>query len=118
MRRQKRFYPDYLIEILFFIFILIEITVILALLFPPSIGREIDFLSPYQPRPEWYYLWLFGLLRYFYGNLAVIGGVVIPLLAILILFAVPWIDRRLGRHVAYLLIGVLLFFFVLSVFIV
>lgn len=115
---KKRFYPDYLIEILFFIFLVIEITVVLALLFPPAIGREIDFLSPYQPRPEWYYLWLFGLLRYFYGDLAVIGGVVIPFLAVFILFALPWIDRKFGTIISTLLIGILFFFFVLSVFLV
>ncbi|MCX7793395.1 MAG: hypothetical protein N2257_03175 [Thermodesulfovibrionales bacterium] len=118
MKEHKRFYPDYLIEILFFVFVLIEITVILALLFPPSTGREIDFLSPYQPRPEWYYLWLFGLLRYFHGDLAVIGGVVIPFLAVFILFAVPWIDRRFGRLFTSLLIGILLCFFIISVFLV
>lgn len=115
---QKRFYPDYLIEILFFVFLVIEITVVLALLFPPTIGREIDFIAPYQPRPEWYYLWLFGLLRYFYGNFAVIGGVVIPFLAIFLLFALPWIDRKFGRIISALVVAILLFFFVLSVFLV
>jgi len=111
----KRFYPDYLIEILFLIFLIIEINVVLAFLLPPVIGREVDFTSPYQPRPEWYYLWLFMLLRYFYGPLAVLGGVILPLLFIGILLFVPWIDRYMGRIVASVLIVLLFLFFVLSV---
>lgn len=117
-RTPKRFYPDYLLEILFFAFIIIELNVVLALLFPPSIGRGINFISPYQPRPEWYYLWLFGLLRYFYGGLAVVGGVIIPFLAIVSLFLIPWIDKRLGRVSATIIIVILLLFFIGSVFLV
>lgn len=117
-RTPKRFYPDYLLEILFFVFIIIELDVVLALLFPPSIGREINFISPYQPRPEWYYLWLFGLLRYFYGGFAVVGGIIIPLLAIVSLFLIPWIDKRLGRVSATIIIVILLLFFAGSVFLV
>ncbi len=112
----KRFYPDYLIEILFFVFVVIELTLALTLLMPPVIGREIDFISPYEPRPEWYYLWLFMLLRYFYGPLAVLGGVFLPFLFIAILIFIPWIDKYMGRIVASVLIVLLCLFFVLSIF--
>jgi quinol-cytochrome oxidoreductase complex cytochrome b subunit len=39
----------------------IEVVLILAVLFPPQIGREIDFSAQFSPRPEWYFL--SGLLR-------------------------------------------------------
>ena len=39
--------------------------------------------TTYTPRPEWYFLFLFQLLKYFPGNLEVIGVVLIPTLAIL-----------------------------------
>jgi len=52
----------------------------------------------YTPRPEWYFLFLFQLLKYFPGELEVIGVVVIPTLAILLLFALPFLDRSPRRH--------------------
>jgi mono/diheme cytochrome c family protein len=54
----------------------------------------------YTPRPEWYFLFLFQLLKYFPGNLEVIGVIVLPTLAILLLFALPLIDRSAKRHPA------------------
>lgn len=54
--------------------------------------------TTYTPRPEWYFLFLFQLLKYFPGNLEVIGVFVIPTLTILILFLLPWLDRSPRRH--------------------
>lgn len=102
-KRQKGFYPDYLIEILFVIFILTETVLVLALLYPPLIGREIDFTAGYQPRPEWYFLWLYQLLRYFPGRSAFIGALLIPLLSIILLLSIPYIDSgRYGRTLSTL----------------
>lgn len=95
-RKEKSFYPDYLIEILFVVFFIIEAVVILSLLYPPIIGRQIDFTAGFQPKPEWYFLWLYQLVRYFPGRTAFIGTIVIPLLFIVLLLLVPYLDR--GRH--------------------
>ncbi len=54
--------------------------------------------SSYTPRPEWYFLYLFQLLKYFPGNLEVIGVSVIPALALGFLIALPWTDRSTRRH--------------------
>ncbi|TAK11251.1 MAG: c-type cytochrome [Anaerolineae bacterium] len=54
--------------------------------------------ATYTPRPEWYFLFLFQLLKYFPGNLEVIGVVVIPTLAILLLFGLPFLDASRFRH--------------------
>ena len=98
MNRQKEFYPDYLIEILLVIFLIVELIVTLALLYPPGIGRQIDFSTPFSPRPEWYFLWLYQLIRYFPGSWIVIGTTVIPLTAILVVILTPFIDKgKLGR---------------------
>ena len=34
--------------------------------------------STYIPRPEWYFLWLFEMLKYFPGELEWVGTVIIP----------------------------------------
>ncbi len=52
----------------------------------------------YTPRPEWYFLSAFQMLKYFPGELEVIGVVVLPTIATLMLFALPFIDRGPKRH--------------------
>src|SRR5664279_1062634 len=48
--------------------------------------------TAYVPRPEWYFLPLFQLLKYFKGPLEPIGTVVLPGLSMLLLALVPWLD--------------------------
>jgi mono/diheme cytochrome c family protein len=54
--------------------------------------------TTYTPRPEWYFLFLFQLLKYFPGKLEVVGVIIIPTLAILVLFLLPFLDRSRRRH--------------------
>jgi menaquinol-cytochrome c reductase cytochrome b/c subunit len=54
--------------------------------------------ADYIPRPEWYFLFLFEMLKFFPGKLEWIGTVVIPTLAILALFLLPFYDRSPIRH--------------------
>jgi mono/diheme cytochrome c family protein len=54
--------------------------------------------TTYTPRPEWYFLFLFQLLKYFPGNLEVVGVVLLPTLAILLLFALPFLDHGPRRY--------------------
>jgi menaquinol-cytochrome c reductase cytochrome b/c subunit len=54
--------------------------------------------SAYIPRPEWYFLFLFEMLKFFPGNIEWVGTVVIPTLAILALFLLPFYDRSPFRH--------------------
>lgn len=114
MNRQKEFYPDYLIEILLVIFLFVELLATLALLYPPPIGRQIDISAPFSPKPEWYFLWLYQLIRYFPGKRIVIGTTVIPLTALLILILIPFIDKRRWGRLKVVIAGiVLLLLFVL-----
>jgi hypothetical protein len=51
------------------------------------------------PRPDWYFYFLFYLLRIFkWPESVVLGTVGIPTLCVLLLLAVPFIDRRAERH--------------------
>lgn len=93
IREQKKFYPEYLSEVLVVVLVCFEALIILALLFPSHLGRQIDLTRQFQPRPEWYFLWLFQLVGYFPGKSAVIGTAVIPLLCVVLLFFLPFLDR-------------------------
>jgi quinol-cytochrome oxidoreductase complex cytochrome b subunit len=108
VNRQKEFYPDYLIEILLVIFLIVELIATLALLYPPSIGRQIDFSAPFSPKPEWYFLWLYQLIRYFPGKWIIIGTMMIPLTAVLVLIFIPLIDRSKHGRLKALIAGTLL----------
>jgi quinol-cytochrome oxidoreductase complex cytochrome b subunit len=49
--------------------------------------------TSYIPRPEWYFLFLFQMLKVFEGPLEVVGTVILPTVAILALILTPFIDR-------------------------
>lgn len=54
--------------------------------------------TSYIPRPEWYFLFLFQLLRYFPGKLEPVAVVVIPGIAMLVLLLLPFLDRSSERR--------------------
>ena len=69
--------------------------VVLTLLFP--VGLE-DFADPtdnlYVPKPEWYFLFLYQLLKYFPGKLEIIATAVLPAGTIVVLLFLPFIDKN------------------------
>jgi ubiquinol-cytochrome c reductase cytochrome b subunit len=59
-------------------------------------------------RPEWFFLWLFQLLKYFRGGTEVWGAVVLPTALFAILALTPWIaSTRAGRLFNGLFVGAL-----------
>jgi ubiquinol-cytochrome c reductase cytochrome b subunit len=59
--------------------------------------------SDYPARPEWYFLSLFQLLKYFPGKQEMIGTIVIPSAILVVMFLVPLFDRVLPRGLAHFL---------------
>jgi len=49
--------------------------------------------ASFIPRPEWYFLGLFQLLKYFPGKLEVVGAIIIPTALGALLALLPWLDR-------------------------
>ena len=93
------FFPDILFKDA--IVSLVVFIVLIALAYfigAPLEARANPADTNYTPRPEWYFLFLFQLLKYFPGNLEVIGVIVLPTLAILLLFFLPLLDRSPRRH--------------------
>jgi ubiquinol-cytochrome c reductase cytochrome b subunit len=54
--------------------------------------------ATYIPRPEWYFLSLFQLLKYFPGPLEPVATIVIPGLVVAALLLLPFLDRSPERH--------------------
>jgi cytochrome b6-f complex subunit 4 len=90
--REKKFYPYYLFEITIITLFTVEAVLLLAILFPSTVGREIDFSAQYTPRPEWYFLFLYQLTKYFPGRWTFVGAVLLPGLAFSVLLLAPFLD--------------------------
>ncbi len=95
-KNESQFYPYYFFEILIVVMFTIEVVLILAVLFPPAVGREVDFSAQYSPRPEWYFLFLYQLTKYFPGRWTFVGAVLLPCLAFCVLLLAPFLDS--GRE--------------------
>lgn len=57
-----------------------------------------DPSTTFIARPEWYFLFLFQLLKYFQGSLQIVGSVILPGLASTYLALLPWLDRSPSRR--------------------
>ncbi len=95
----EKFYPDVIYQdvlISFAIFLLlIGLAIFIGVAGEPKADPN-D--AAYVPRPEWYFLFLFEMLKYFPGKLEWIGTFVIPTIAVLALFLLPFFDRNPARH--------------------
>lgn len=64
-----------------------------------ELGAPADPSEPYDAaRPEWYYLFLFQLLKYFHGTQEVIGALVIPGVVMTVLALAPFIGVSKAGH--------------------
>jgi mono/diheme cytochrome c family protein len=86
-------YKDLVISVALFIVLVIMATWIGVAQEPKADPSD----STYIPRPEWYFLFLFQLLKYFPGSLEWLGTTVIPIIAVLALFLLPFFDRNSRR---------------------
>ncbi len=90
------FYPSFLFkEIVVMMLIFILVAIILALVFPVGLGDPADPTDNlFVPKPEWYFMSLYELLKFFPGKLEVIATAIIPAGGILVLFLVPFLDTN------------------------
>jgi mono/diheme cytochrome c family protein len=93
------FFPDIIFKDAVASFIVFLVLVALAYFVgAPVEARANPADTSYTPRPEWYFLFLFQMLKYFPGNLEVIGAMVLPGIFVLLLLALPFLDRNPKRH--------------------
>jgi ubiquinol-cytochrome c reductase cytochrome b subunit len=93
------FFPSQAVRDLTVVGVLAVLLVALAWRGAPPLEPPADpSSSDYIPRPEWYFLGLFQLLKYFPGRYEVIGSIVIPGLVMTWLVLLPWIDRGRSRE--------------------
>jgi quinol-cytochrome oxidoreductase complex cytochrome b subunit len=96
-KNENTFFPYYFFEITVVALFTIEAVLILAVLFPPAIGREIDLSAQFSPRPEWYFLFLYELTKYFPGKWTFVGAVLLPGIGFSVLLMAPFLDNSEER---------------------
>jgi len=94
-----KFFPDIIYKDLIVSFALFLILIGLAIFVGVSSEPKADPNdASYIPRPEWYFLFLFQMLKYFPGEIEWVGTAIIPGLAVMALFLLPFLDRNPQRH--------------------
>ena len=102
-----KFWPDIIYKDLIVSFAIFLLLVGLATFFGVASEPKADPNDAnYIPRPEWYFLFLFEMLKYFPGAIEWVGTAVIPGIAVLALFLLPFIDRNPNRHWSKRRIGI------------
>jgi ubiquinol-cytochrome c reductase cytochrome b subunit len=94
LSKRDRFYPAQLaIDIVFAVLVLLVIAILTSATGGAHLDAPSDPSVDYPPRPEWYFLFLFQMLKYLPGSLELFGTMILPGLAGLFLFVLPFLDR-------------------------
>src|SRR5918911_391726 len=76
--------------------ILLALVVALSYAVPAPLTEPMDVSTTvYIPRPEWFFFFLDQWLVYFPGSVLIaFGDVIIPFLFVVLLLAIPWLDKE------------------------
>ncbi|PYR66220.1 MAG: hypothetical protein DMF88_17100 [Acidobacteria bacterium] len=92
------FYPYHAIKDTISIAVVFALLLTCAVAFNAPLDNVADPTdATYVPRPEWYFMSLFELLKHFPGRLEPIATIVIPGVVVALLFLLPFIDTRPER---------------------
>jgi len=98
-QKTEIFYPRQVLMDLALTALLIVGLGTLAFLTPMQLGPAANPTdAQYIPRPEWYYLPIFQWLKYWHGASSVVGILVVPLVVVLAVVGLPFLDRGVERR--------------------
>jgi len=98
------FFPNYIILEVIVSYIVLAGLIVLASLLPTGLEEKADpFSTPQHIKPEWYFLWIYQFIKVpsmiiGSGVLAELAGILIPAIGIVLLFLLPFLDRKPERH--------------------
>jgi mono/diheme cytochrome c family protein len=93
------FWPDQAFKDTMTASALVMMLITLSVFFPPAFTGAADPLSTtFTPKPEWNFLFLYQALKYFEGPLEPLGVAGVPALLVLVLAALPFLDRSPERN--------------------
>ena len=113
-KKVGQFFPDQIFMDTVVSFIMFGIIALLAWHSPaPLLGQADPNDAQFVPTPAWYFYSLYGILNASPPSMELVATVILPGIAVLVLLALPWIDRNPSRrwNTRYLLFGITLFVF-------
>lgn len=89
------FFPGQVLRDGYVSFVLLIVISILSYVSPAPLSEPADTATvTYVPRPEWFFFFYEQMLMFFPGYALIsFGAVVVPTIFIVLLFALPWLDR-------------------------
>src|SRR5262249_14497788 len=115
--RGKPFYPYAMFHDTVMSLVVVTVIVVLAVIWKWTLPDQHDPTEPgwlgplydpkadpgtttFVPRPDWYFYFLFYLLRIFkWPDSVILGTVGIPTIALILLLVLPFVDRRRERRI-------------------
>ena len=92
--RAEPLFPNQIFRDSIFILVVFIALASFAVMFPAPLEPQADPTdSTYNPRPEWYFYFVFQLLRLFEGKFEIVGTIILPTIAIIALILLPFLDR-------------------------
>jgi ubiquinol-cytochrome c reductase cytochrome b subunit len=99
VQKTEPFYPRQVLMDLSLTALLIIGLGILSFIIPMPLGPPANPAdTQFVPRPEWYYLSVFQWLKYWHGPASMIGILVIPSILVILVLALPFLDRGIERR--------------------
>ncbi len=97
--KTQRLHPDHTARIAVGALILTGVLIWLSTRYPAPLEPRANPLdTAYKPHPDFYVLWLHELLKLFPPQLEFMGSFVVPTILVLLMLAVPFIDRSPERY--------------------
>jgi menaquinol-cytochrome c reductase cytochrome b/c subunit len=96
----KPFFPYAIAKESIMACVVLAVIILMSLLFGAELGPKADpTTTTYTPRPEWYFFFLFELLRVVKPpELVFLATIGIPTVCLVLLLLLPFIDRNPERH--------------------
>lgn len=97
-QKQETFFPTFVFKEALVALGVLIVVVLLAIYFPSELGDPADPSdTSFLPKPEWYFLPVYQLLKFFPGKSEVIGVLIQPVI-LLALLLLPFLDRNPERR--------------------
>jgi len=98
------FFPNYIILEVIVSYLVLALLIVLATVLPAGLDDKADPLNtPQHIKPEYYFLWIYQFIKVPSmligpGVLAELAGIFIPAVCIVLLFLLPFLDRKPERR--------------------
>jgi ubiquinol-cytochrome c reductase cytochrome b subunit len=99
--KEMVFYPNFLFREAIAALLVTALVVALAFMHPMKVGDPADPSdSAFKPRPEWYFMAPFYLLKVFPASLEIVPTVLLPLVLFIVILTFPFFDTNPERNPA------------------